>query len=70
MNAETKRFVQMLRDSNEPRDTALAMVRALLQHVEDMREDDPGDHEEHVEETLTVLEDALDDAEHALGHLL
>jgi hypothetical protein len=69
MNAETKRFVQMLRDSNDPRDTAVAMVRALLQHVEDLREDDPGDNEANVEDTLSTLEDALDTAEHALGSL-
>lgn len=69
MTAETKRYVQMLRDSNEPNNTALAMIRALQQYVEDVREDDPGDTDEHVEELLSVTEDALDTIEHALETL-
>jgi hypothetical protein len=48
-------FVERLRADAEPTRLALAMVDAVQQHIEDLQQDDPGDHDRPV---LLLLRDA------------
>jgi hypothetical protein len=48
-------FLERLRADNEPTRTALAMVDAIHQHVLDVLDDDPGDHDR---ETVLLFREA------------
>ena len=48
-------FLERLRADNEPTRTALAMAEAIHQHMEDLLDDDAGDHDERV---LPLLDEA------------
>jgi hypothetical protein len=39
-------YVAQLRGDNEPTRRALAMAEAILQHIEDVQEDDAGDRDD------------------------
>jgi hypothetical protein len=51
----TDDILSVIRAENDPTRAALAVLRAVEQHVDDLATDDPGDDEQHVAPILDRL---------------
>jgi len=64
-NFSKAELVQALRTADDPKRQALDMLDALLQHVSDLQDDDPGDNEDGLDEALEDMEESLETVRNA-----